>query len=234
MKYFTKEWYKLSQQTSLHYGLHILATAETVDEQLFERLYKNKERKHIIFQRKLYNTDPRHMFPFGGYIPLEEIIDLSSIPDEHKITINPSEEEMKQLEEGIVSFENRPLFDEHLHKQEFSEACKFNLDLLSFKYPRDILSQVADYRVFALGYCTKQIYRQLKERSRSNSKMIRQISEAALNARLQQNINEAFYREIRFHDCKVVNVIKGEHLVLKLMEALHLTIKSRLLHQTYY
>lgn len=42
MNYFTKEWYELCQNTSLHYSLEEEKQAETYSEEYFQQLYHNK------------------------------------------------------------------------------------------------------------------------------------------------------------------------------------------------
>ena len=53
MKYLTKEWYELCQQTGLHFGMRVHNGAEGYDEALYLRLYKRKEKKFVKMQREV-------------------------------------------------------------------------------------------------------------------------------------------------------------------------------------
>ena len=54
MKYLTKEWYELCQQTGLHFGMRVHNGAEGYDEALYLRLYKRKEKEFVKMQREAY------------------------------------------------------------------------------------------------------------------------------------------------------------------------------------
>ncbi|CAI6014890.1 hypothetical protein PAECIP112173_00013 [Paenibacillus sp. JJ-100] len=45
MRYLTKEWYELCQQTGLHFGMRVHSGAYELDENLFLRLYKRKGKR---------------------------------------------------------------------------------------------------------------------------------------------------------------------------------------------
>ena len=47
MRYLTKEWYETCQQTGLHFGLRVHKEAASLDEGLFQRLYKRKEKSML-------------------------------------------------------------------------------------------------------------------------------------------------------------------------------------------
>jgi len=58
MKYLTKEWYETCQQTGLHFGLRVHSGTYEWNEDLFQRLYKRKEKEHIKQEREIYDIIP--------------------------------------------------------------------------------------------------------------------------------------------------------------------------------
>lgn len=59
MRYLTKEWYKISQQTFLYSGKRVHQGANVMDDALYLRLYQRKEKEFVRGQREIYDYDPR-------------------------------------------------------------------------------------------------------------------------------------------------------------------------------
>ncbi|WP_282804712.1 DUF4085 family protein [Clostridium tetani] len=53
MKYFTKEWYKLSQNTSYHISLEEEKSAEVFSEEYFQELYKGKLKRSLENKKRI-------------------------------------------------------------------------------------------------------------------------------------------------------------------------------------
>jgi len=168
MKYFTKEWYELSQKTGLHFGMKVNKKVEVFDEDLYLKLYKIKGNKFVKIQREIYELDSRYMF-------FEE---------------NKYREEFILLQENIV---------------------KDKLENL----PAEIINQIADFRVFSLGYCTRKVYNQLKKISIKNEKEIENVINEYSKVNQSQPIPSRISDRFFFHDCKVTELIIGKNITMK-------------------
>lgn len=218
MKYLTKEWYDLSQQTGLHFGKRVHKGAHVYDEALYQRLYKRKEKEHVNFQRELYNTDPRFMLESDGMalVPLSKVLDGVEIAEEDTIIHHMSEEERERIEAMIAEYDCRPPFDELNYKQHFRENVEWGSRAATATLSNELSAQIADIRVFALGYCTKEVLLQLKRLSKENEKKVKSAMEQYAKAQQAQQIPESIRSGFNFHDCTVTALDVGEHTVVRL------------------
>lgn len=217
MKYLTKKWYELCQQTGLHYGMRVHNAAHQYNEELYQRLYKRNEKKYVDQQREFYDYDPRMLLEVDvmNVVPLQKVIDSEEIADEDVIVHQISIEERTRVEERIAEYDARPPFDEIDCKQAFSEQLEWKIRQAAAQLPPELLSQIADMRIFVLGYCTKAVYQQLKKLSIENRKKVEQLMEEAVNVMRAQHIPETRSFKLNFHDCKVVRMDVGERLVIR-------------------
>jgi len=216
MKFLTKEWYNLSQQTGLHYSLRVHKGAYQHDEALYERLYKRKEREYVKFQRELYNLDPRSLLDDMKLIPLEKVLSEEEVTEDDFIVMQISDEQRVNIEKQIAEYDVRPPFNEQHFKQEFSSNLEWNRQVAAAKLPKELFSQIADIRVYTLGYCTKEIFAQLKKLSKDNENKVRAISAAAAKVQKEQHIPESIYSKFNFHDCTVTALDLSDELVIRL------------------
>jgi hypothetical protein len=175
MKYLTKEWYNLSQQTGLHFGMRVHKDAARKDEGLYLRLKKRKENEFIKMEREIYNSDPRFMLKRDGevFVSANKFFHGGEIHEEDTIIYRMSEEEKDHINKLIEKYDTRAPFDDEKSRREFSQREKLMLADTIKRLPKDLLMKIADIRVFALGYCTKEILNQLKRYAmgcRSSSK----------------------------------------------------------------
>jgi hypothetical protein len=183
VKYLTKEWYELCQQTGLHYGLRAHKGATVLDEALYTRLYKRKEKEFIDLQREIYNVDPRIFLEQDGMnlVPLHNVFNVGEIVPEDRIEHRMSDEERAKIKTLIAEYDAKPPFDEVVWKQGFRDQLDWKCNYAAAQLPQHILSQIADLRVYALGYCTKDVLHQLKILSRENQKKVDTTMEEAVN-----------------------------------------------------
>lgn len=123
-------------------------------------------------QREVYDVDPRFMLEQDGstLVPLDKFANGEVINEEDKVVYHMSAEEKDSIQKLIKEYDIRPPFDEKKCREEFSSiqemAKKENVDRL----PHELYQQIADVRVFSLGYCTKEILSQLKDLSIKRTK----------------------------------------------------------------
>jgi hypothetical protein len=214
MKYLTTEWYKLCQQTYLHFGLRVHKDAIRRDEDLFKRLYKRKEKAFIQMERKVYDVDPRFMLENEGmvFVSADTFIKGDEINEEETLVYQMSPDERRHITELIEEYDSRPPFDEDKSRKEFCDRQGFLQSDNTDRLPEAVYSQIADPRVFALGYCTEDILNQLKKYSRQNKKRVDKISSECRKMLKKQDVPEALSKRFAFHDCKVINIEYGNDI----------------------
>ncbi|MFE6078241.1 hypothetical protein ACFVQB_27675 [Paenibacillus sp. NPDC057886] len=159
MKYLTKEWYEICQLTGLHFGLRVHSGAYKLDDDLFQRLYKRKEKEHIKQEREIYNMDPRFMLEHDGQVltRVDKAFSGEEVTEEDQMVYHMPPEERAHIEKLIAAYDARPPFDEKKCKEEYKEAMEWRFQDQMERLPQEIHEQIADIRVFTLGYCTREI-----------------------------------------------------------------------------
>ena len=219
MRYLTKEWYNLCQKTCLHFGLEVNEDTKEYSDELYQKLYRIKEQEYITEQQSLYDSDPRSLLLDDGatFIPLHKFIEGEELAEED-YHVYHMPEEMKQRIQGMIeTYDARPLFDENQCRHEFYENQSFIIQRKRDEIaPYGLLDQIADIRVFALGYCTSSIFEQLKRISQQNEEEVNRISEACRIAARAEQIPEDICRKFGFHDCKVTDYSVGRNIMIQL------------------
>jgi hypothetical protein len=112
-------------------------------------------------------------------------------------------EERDRINKQIEEYDLRPPFDADQCRVEFNKRQAILESDIANKLPDEIYMQIADPRVFALGYCTKEIRDQLKKYSKENEKKVRKISIECTKAQKEQDIPSTLRNKFTFHDCEV-------------------------------
>lgn len=216
MRYLTKEWYQLCQQTYLHFGLRVHKDAIRRDEDLYLRLYKRKEKEFIQMEREVYDVDPRFMLENEGmvFVRADKLIKSDEITEEETMVYHMSDEERSCITKIIEEYDSRPPFDVGESKKEFCERQEIYINDLIDRIPEEVYTQIADPRVFALGYCTKDILNQLKRYSRENRKKVDEILRESRKMLTKQEVPDALSKRFAFHDCKVIHFKCGNDIEL--------------------
>ena len=205
MKYLTKQWYELSQLTFLHIGMKVLKEANRFDDSLFRKLYKEAENQYVETEREAYNVDPRYMLEHDGstLISLDRYVLGEQLSDEDIMIYDMPKEEKKHIQKLINEFDSRLPFNEEKCREDFIKINRMIEDENKKRIPPNIYDQIADPRVFALGYCTKSIYNQLKKISKENMKKANLIVDEYSKAQMNEIIPDDIKEKLSFHDCKV-------------------------------
>lgn len=217
MKYLTKEWYELCQQTGLHFGMRVHNGAEGYDEALYLRLYKRKEKEFIKMQREVYDVDPRFMLEQDGcmLVPLDKFASGEEINEEDKVIYHMPPEEKDRIQKLIDEYDVRPPFDEKKCREEFCILQETTKKETTDKLPPELLQQIADMRVFSLGYCTRGIFNQLKKLSNENKKKMYSVLNEYSKAQHAEPIPQLIRERFGFHDCKVTELTVGKNVVMR-------------------
>lgn len=218
MKYLTKEWYKLCQRTCLHFGMKVIKGASVYNEELYNRLYKRKENEFVRVQHNFYDFDPRIMLEDDGKVfkPLM-ILSNSEMFEEDEIVYHMPIEERERIQKLIEEYDVRPPFDEVKCREEFRDIQEtFKIIQVKEKLPMELIDQIADIRLFALGYCTRKVLNQLEGISNENEMKVNSISKECMNAQQAEKIPQSIKEEFGFHDCRVTDFIVDKDIVMRL------------------
>ncbi len=217
MKYLTKEWYELSQRTVLHFDMKVNQGAAVYDEALYSRLYKRKEKEFIKIQHEVYDVDPRFMLERDGcmLVPLNKLISDEEITEEDKIVYHMPPEEKERIQIMIGEYDVRPPFDEEKYREEFRSIQETVKRKAEERLPHELSQQIADMRVFSLGYCTKEVLNQLKKISKENEKKMNRILNEYSKAQQAEHIPQSIRESFGFHDCKVTEFTAGKNIVMR-------------------
>jgi len=217
MKYRTKEWYETCERTGLHFGLRVHRGAYELDEALFLRLYKRKEKAHVNVEREIYNIDPRSMLKHDGTVLVraDQFFSEEAVAEEDKMIYHMPPEQRAHIEKLIAEYDVRPPFDEGKCKEEYKEMMEWSVQSQKERLPQNIVEQIADIRLFTLGYCTREILLQLKKQSAENTREMDRVSKEYREAILAQDIPDEIRSRVQFHDCTVTELLTGEEAVIR-------------------
>ena len=180
MRYLTKEWYNLSQNTWLDFELRAHKGAYQKDEDLYQKLRKKRERSFIKRIYKYYDNIPQGIIEVYGF--------------------------------------SRKRFDIKRCKSLFYEEEKRKQSDAINSLPREISSQIADIRLYALGYCTREVLSQVRSLSEKNKRKVNEILANYSRVQEEEKIPKDLRENIIFHDGQVVDCKFSRDLVIHLIE----------------
>lgn len=117
----------------------------------------------------------------------------------------------------VKAFDLRGSFDTDLHKSLFSQNHEAAIASLSERLPVSLYAQVADPRVFALGYCSKRVLKELKKINVKNLADVNRILKECREADMNEDIPVVLRQSLCFHDreVKAVKANEHEHVVIE-------------------
>lgn len=219
MKYLTKEWYRLCQMTDLEFDFTVLDKTDEQEENLFLKLYQKEAAAFIKQERELHDQDPREEKNTDSLLFDLLFSDLSL--DEDTAILGQANEQMNQttneVDQALIeAFENRPPFDEAASKASFEMLYQERLDSLSDRYPKAILAKVEDRQVFALAYCTKEIYEELSSYSKEAQTKVDLVLKSHMAIEQEQKIPEEITEHFGSHDALVTRMTLDQTLSIEL------------------
>lgn len=218
MRYLTKRWYDLCQATSLHFGMEVNEETKEYNEELYQKLYRIKEQEYITMQHRMYDEDPRGLLHDDGatFVPLHKLFEGEELKEEDYHVYHMPEDQKHRIQVMIEEYDARPPFDENQCREEFYENQSINIQFRQNQImPYGLLDQIADIRVFALGYCTSSMFEQLKRISVQNEEEVNRISEACTIAAKAEQIPADLCEKFGFHDCKVTDYSVGSDTTIQ-------------------
>ncbi|MCC5895221.1 MAG: DUF4085 family protein [Alkalibacterium sp.] len=200
--------------------MRIHSGAEDYNDALYSRLYKRKEKAFIEFERELYDEDPRFMLENDDstLIPLDALLNDEGINDEDILIYHMSPEEKAHIQKLIEAYDSRPPFDEEKCRENFKSIHELKIKETADKLPPELYRQIADIRLFSLGYCTKNMKEQLKAISKENERKMDRIYKAYSKVQDDESLPQIIKDRFGFHDCEATEFMIGEKDVVIRMD----------------
>jgi len=203
VRYFTKEWYDLCQKTSAHLLLEETAEAEHFSEEYFKQIYDQKLKEWLSLQEEVASV------PFEAIFPEQmEFVDESLSEEE----LEAFEEDYRlKREEARERFNLREPFSREKESRLFYEGFIQQLEYAGKLLPGQILSQIADLRVFVLDKAAGQVIEAVTRFCKDNRRVVEAAGKAyreyyeKASQFLEEDIKEVF-KSIHFHDCIIKEV----------------------------
>lgn len=216
MKYLTKEWYYGNKNICL--DLEVDTKAEKLSEEYYKELYNSKLNSFLEEEKEVSEMD---------YEP-ETWEDIQIMDDEGNIISARevmSEEEFEALRQQLLEEEQNQQdveiepYDEEASTNDFLEMHQDEIEELKENLPKEILDEVADIRVLALGVATEKVKDLVDKYSQEcEMKFEKPFNEYnkhwytiadKVPAHIKENYN--------FHDCAILKMTKcGNDIVFEL------------------
>ena len=185
MKYFTKDWYSRMQKTNLHILLRVDERCRNYNDELYLEFY-NKEKDKYLKTMSFYED-------------FEEFCKLMK-------NVDPTFNELEEIDKKRKFLEFR---DEQLEglslSETFDKKIEFAINNLKEKLSEDILKDVVDIRILALGYTTSDIYTRIESFCEENDKFVNeQILEYA-NYEKEAFVDRFDFLDENLHDSFIIN-----------------------------
>lgn len=225
MKYYTKEWYALNQRCHYQEDLAVTQSAKRRSEDYFQALYARKLEEHLRFQQEMAALTVDDVFP------LDESLEELAIPQENgaflpaKEALSPEEfanvqaEIRRQIQEARAGWEPE-IYDADQAAADFEAQWQGRMAYFQRELPEELLSQVADLRVLALGCCSRKVKQGLAVLSKANEAKARSMVEPYerwMEKHAGGSFPEELLRGYGFHDAEVVALNQtGAELTMEL------------------
>ena len=216
MKYLTKEWYYGNKDICL--DLDVDSNAEQLSEDYYKKLYNEKLNEFLEAEKEASEIE---------YEP-ETWEDIQLMDDEGNI-VNArdimSDEEFEQLRQELLQNEQDSAeyeveeYDEEKLTKDFLEMHQGEIEDLKTSLAKEILDEVADIRVLALGLSTQNVKDLVEKYSQECEKRFEKAFNEynkhwySISDKVPANIKENY----NFHDCRILDIKKeGNDIVFEL------------------
>lgn len=216
MKYLTKEWYYGNKNICL--DLEVDTKAEKLSEEYYKELYNSKLNSFLEEEKEVSEMN---------YEP-ETWEDIQIMDDEGNIISARevmSEEEFEALRKQLLEEEQNQQdveiepYDEEASTNDFLEMHQDEIEELKENLPKEILDEVADIRVLALGVATEKVKDLVDKYSQEcEMKFEKPFNEYnkhwySIADKVPAHIKENY----NFHDCAILKMTKdGNNIVFEL------------------
>ncbi len=213
MKYLTKEWYKLAQETD--YTLCVKKIRQKAySEAEIKKFYNKALIRRITDAKREYNSVPDDDYRLELLDKADfNLKDWSIIDEETGFSFDPATKtELRDYLEAeqaraMRDFANREPFDADALILDFNEVYEDVKKYLRDHYPEWIFEEV-DSRLLALDLIPADAYRRLKVEEEKNSKEYDRMTKHAWNAinREEDKLPSEVATALEYHDASVLAI----------------------------
>ena len=212
MKYFTKEWYKAMQCTSLHLLLRPMDEASTFSEELFQRLYAQQEQEYLNLMRRVSEVNLEELAAkFETGAPAARLDGSPVTEEEQKI----GEQIQKVFAKALREAEPTKV-DFELEMRKFHARFLSQLQAFEQKLPAHIREKIADIRLLPLRAATPEIIVEISAFCEANDAKVK----AAIDAYRSEykaafgDDEPEFCKKMYWHDAEVTALRRNESDVI--------------------
>lgn len=198
MKYFTKEWARLSNLTDIHTSLEILE-----HEIEYSELFDRKKEEYLSFEKEISEVK------FEGIIDEfdENVLRNYGFSDEE--IRNAKDEYDADILKMKENFDALPLFNAEDAKASFDRSIEFNQNYLSSILPNHVKEELEDIKLISLDYATPHDYQILENFCIQNQEI---VDKAIKEFDTERQSYKSFYQEnnlenFGYHDAYVKEII---------------------------
>lgn len=212
MKYFTREWYETREGSNLYFFLKTAKEAEFFYEEYYQTLYQSRLSEHLNSCLEMSKLTVDDVFPLDAWSNISTIDEKGNFIDAASLV---SIEEFERIKQDIrcKELEARAnfvpiVYDEEILSRQFQENMKDKQEYLRTILPSDIIRDVADIRVLAFDYASKDICDRIYRYCMVKEDKTYQIDEdyRAYYEGIHPSIPEKIKKHYGFHDCRVTSL----------------------------
>ena len=218
MRCFTEEWYQVAQFMDFYENLEESEQAAVFSEAYFQVLYALREADMLEMQKLLPGMAFEEMF---------------GISEE---TFSEFEDAATQYQQAKETFEhmkkNRGPFDEVKEKENFAAFFQGQIRTLQENLPPEILNEVADIRVLALGAATAPVIEEITMFCEACRDAVYEIEEnySKYWDKFLKTHPDSFVQDFSLQDSVILNLEQAEDQIVLHMDCALSTTKCSAIH----
>lgn len=194
MKYLTKEFYILEYLAYLNKNVKVHRRAEKFDEEFYQFIY-NKQCGEFVKKEEFnyfYNN------PVDKLRKIDEIINSSDISEIRRQYFSEFKNIFKTIYRKKLIYCEKNKFDKQLCERWFAENQSRLIEIY-LHLPTEILNEIADIRLFALGYASERVTRSWQIYCTKLRRKLNRIKSRAYN---ETNVNYKYLSgSIMLNEC---------------------------------
>ena len=218
MRCFTEEWYQVAQFMDFYENLEESEQAAVFSEAYFQELYASREADMLEMQKLLPGMT------FEG---------MCGISEEMFSELEDAATQYQQVKEAFERMKkNRGPFDEAKEKENFTAFFQGQIRILQENLPPEILNEVADIRVLALGAATAPVIEEITMFCEACRDAVYEIEEKYSRYwdKFLKTHPDSFVQNFSLQDSVILNLEQAEDQIVLHMDCALSTTKCSAIH----
>lgn len=218
MRCFTEEWYQVAQFMDFYENLEESEQAAVFSEAYFQELYASREADMLEMQKLL---------------PGMAFEEMCGISEEMFSEFEDAATQYQQVKETFEHMKkNRGPFDEVKEKENFAAFFQGQIRTLQENLPPEILNEVADIRVLALGAATAPVIEEITMFCEACQDAVYEIEEnySKYWDKFLKTHPDSFVQDFSLQDSVILNLEQAEDQIVLHMDCALSTTKCSAIH----